>query len=80
LVGVRGQVHLGVAVVVEDAALLGVEVTHQGAVSVIVVVKKALVRAHHLGVFNQTLFDALSQLDQTFNAIGWHKGVTQDGV
>jgi hypothetical protein len=80
LPGVGGQVDLGVAVVVEDAVLLGVQVADQTVVVIAVVVEEGFVGADDFGVLDQALPDASAQPDETLHAIGRHEGIAEDGV
>ena len=70
LPGVGGQIDLGVAVVVEDAVLLGVQVADQTVVVIAVVVEEGFVGADDFGVLDQALPDASAQPDETLDAIG----------
>ena len=78
LVGVGGEVDLGVGVAVEDAGLLVVEVEER--LIVRLVLEERLVGADDLGVLLQPLADARAQADDPLDAVGRQERVAEDLV
>jgi hypothetical protein len=78
LIRVGRQVDLGITIIVEDAALLGVEVADQFVV--LVVVEEGLVGADDFLVLDQALAHTGTEFDEAFDAIRRDEGVAKNLV